>query len=113
MRRNGDESLPTKRRVDLEPHDCVELGLPGGAGYGSPLLRDPAAVKDDVAAGYISLQAARKHYGVAIVYNGPPDALVRLPESFEVLVEQTAELRRSGGDHLTLGDHAGGRAAAT
>jgi N-methylhydantoinase B len=35
---------------------------PGGAGYGPPLERDPAAVREDVRAGYVSEQAARSDY---------------------------------------------------
>jgi N-methylhydantoinase B len=95
IRRNGCENLPAKRRVDLFPNDCVEFGLPGGAGYGSPSLRDPMTVRDDVAAGYISLEAARAQYKVAIAYTGSVDALVRTPESFDVLWEETARLRAS------------------
>lgn len=38
----------------------------GGGGYGNPLERDPERVVDDVKNGVISLESARKHYGVWI-----------------------------------------------
>jgi N-methylhydantoinase B len=38
----------------------------GGGGYGDPLLRPPATVQEDVEEGYVSLQAARELYGVAL-----------------------------------------------
>lgn len=38
----------------------------GGGGFGDPLLRDPQAVCEDVADGYVSLDRARKDYGVVI-----------------------------------------------
>ncbi len=36
----------------------------GGGGYGAPLERDPAAVREDVIDGYVSTAAAKEHYGV-------------------------------------------------
>ena len=39
----------------------------GGGGYGDPLERDPAAVRDDVADGYVSIERARKDYGVVVL----------------------------------------------
>ncbi len=93
MRFVDGSALATKRRVNLHPDDVVEFGLPGGAGYGDPYLRDPLAVRDDVASGYISLEAAREEYVVVIVYTGAPDALVRLPEQFEIQWEETERLR--------------------
>ncbi|MGE0387613.1 MAG: hydantoinase B/oxoprolinase family protein [Gammaproteobacteria bacterium] len=38
----------------------------GGAGYGPPLARDPAAVLEDVLDEYVSVQAARDRYGVVL-----------------------------------------------
>jgi len=38
----------------------------GGAGFGSPLLRDPAAVREDVLDEYVSPEAARERYGVVL-----------------------------------------------
>ena len=38
----------------------------GGAGFESPLLRDPEAVRDDALDEYVSLEAARDRYGVVL-----------------------------------------------
>ncbi|WP_028059495.1 hydantoinase B/oxoprolinase family protein [Candidatus Solirubrobacter pratensis] len=38
----------------------------GGGGLGDPLARDPAAVREDVADGYVSLERARTDYGVVL-----------------------------------------------
>jgi N-methylhydantoinase B len=46
--------------------DVIKLWSGGGGGWGDPLKRDPAAVREDVAAGLISPERARDVYGVAI-----------------------------------------------
>jgi N-methylhydantoinase B len=38
----------------------------GGGGWGKPLDRDASLVAQDVAEGFISNAAARKHYGVVV-----------------------------------------------
>jgi N-methylhydantoinase B len=38
----------------------------GGGGFGDALERDPQAVREDVADGYVSLERARKDYGVVV-----------------------------------------------
>ncbi|QIN80043.1 hydantoinase B/oxoprolinase family protein [Rubrobacter marinus] len=38
----------------------------GGGGYGDPLLRDPEAVREDVADGYVTVEGARRDYGVVV-----------------------------------------------
>ena len=47
----------------------------GGGGYGDPLLRAPAHVQEDVEEGYVSRQAARDLYGVALDAKGAVDAV--------------------------------------
>ncbi len=47
---------------------CIETG--GGGGYGSPLERDPALIERDLARGYVTIEAARRDYGVTINPNG-------------------------------------------
>ena len=46
----------------------VEVG--GGGGFWSPLERDPERVLNDVRSGYVSLEAARRDYGVIIHQQG-------------------------------------------
>ena len=43
----------------------------GGGGYGDPLDRDPARVKEDVIDDYVSVERALKDYGVFIKVNDP------------------------------------------
>jgi N-methylhydantoinase B len=38
----------------------------GGGGYGNPYLRDPAQVAEEVKNGIISIEKAKKDYGVVI-----------------------------------------------
>jgi N-methylhydantoinase B len=46
--------------------DLLSIRAGGGGGWGDPFLRDPEAVLSDVIDGYVSLEAARSEYGVAI-----------------------------------------------
>jgi len=44
--------------------DAITFDLPGGGGYGDPALRDPVAVRQDLAMGYITAEGALHSYGV-------------------------------------------------
>jgi len=46
---------------------------PAGGGYGDPLRRDPGRVREDVADGLITADAARRDYGVALGEGGLVD----------------------------------------
>ena len=46
--------------------DKIDLWSGGGGGYGDPLERDPAAVLEDVKDGYVSIDGARRDYGVVV-----------------------------------------------
>jgi N-methylhydantoinase B len=67
-----NEGRATERdlgKVDMiitRPGDTVTLMTPGGGGFGDPFLRDEAKVLADVRGGLVSLEAARRDYGVAI-----------------------------------------------
>lgn len=52
--------------VAFEAGDSFTRPAAGGGGYGDPLLRDPEQVRDDVADGYVSIERARKDYGVVL-----------------------------------------------
>ena len=60
----------------------VEVG--GGGGFWNPLERAPERVLADVRSGYVSLDAARKDYGVVIRQSG---------REFELDMEATGVLR--------------------
>lgn len=63
----SNERLPSKcTDIPLKKGDVVSVQTPGSGGYGDPLTRDPAAILNDVAEGWVSLDAAREVYGVAI-----------------------------------------------
>jgi N-methylhydantoinase B len=59
--------------VRIKRGQRVRLETPGGGGFGDPLTRDPACVARDVAFGYISGEAARRDYGVALYEDGRVD----------------------------------------
>ncbi|MEZ4569854.1 MAG: hydantoinase B/oxoprolinase family protein [Thermomicrobiales bacterium] len=63
------EELQSKGEREFSPGMRVILDLPGGGGYFDPLERDPAAVASDAADGLISIEAARREYGVVLDAN--------------------------------------------
>jgi N-methylhydantoinase B len=52
--------------LPLKPGDSFTRPSAGGGGFGDPLERDPEAVSDDVADGYVSVDRAAKDYGVVV-----------------------------------------------
>jgi N-methylhydantoinase B len=70
----GVDKLPSK-----VPHMQIRAGEkfvcvgPAGGGYGDPLARDPARVREDVADGFVSAEAAKHDYGVALTAPGIVD----------------------------------------
>jgi N-methylhydantoinase B len=52
--------------VPVKEGDTFIRPSAGGGGFGDPLERDPQAVLEDVADGYVSVERARKDYGVVI-----------------------------------------------
>ena len=70
VRRDGTvERFPSGKvqplRLEAGESWLSELG--GGGGFGNPLERDPEQVLADVRAGYVSVEAARNEYGVAVL----------------------------------------------
>jgi N-methylhydantoinase B len=62
-RRDGSEQKLLKATgVPMEPGDRLTFRTAGGGGFGDPAARDPAAVADDIANGYISPAAALRDY---------------------------------------------------
>jgi N-methylhydantoinase B len=57
------EELPSKKMVVLHPGDQLWEYIAGGAGYGDPVERDPAAVLADMLDGKI---ASAAEYGVVL-----------------------------------------------
>jgi N-methylhydantoinase B len=46
--------------------DVIGIETAGGGGYGHPYDREPERVRQDVLGGFVSLDAARREYGVAL-----------------------------------------------
>ena len=72
MRVKGKQFVPAGRRV--------EMAFPGGAGYGNPMERDPAAVRRDLARGYITADDAAQDYGLSPEDIAAVEAAVRRGE---------------------------------
>lgn len=67
---DGDKQrLPTitMEPLEVDPGETLVAENVGGGGYGDPKNRDPAAVLEDVRAGYVSVERARDVYDVSIV----------------------------------------------
>lgn len=60
------ESLPPKLRFTLEEGDVFSIIPHGGGGYGDPLDRDPELVLRDVVDRLVSVEGARRYYGVIV-----------------------------------------------
>ncbi|MGH3357837.1 MAG: hydantoinase B/oxoprolinase family protein [Nocardioidaceae bacterium] len=86
--------LPRKQLVRLAPRQAVRLSFPGGGGYGDPHERAVDDVLEDVVNGYVTIEAAREHYGVQVEYTGDNASTIRPPDAYRVDAEGTAALRR-------------------
>lgn len=64
--RINDEPVHPKGSYILQPGDRITLLEAGGGGYGEPRERSRQAVLADVRAGVVSLEAARRDYGVDV-----------------------------------------------
>jgi N-methylhydantoinase B len=78
-------------KAKLEAGDMLEFGSNGGGGYGLPWKRKVASVLDDVIDGLLSIDKARRVYGVAIE-EVDADALV-----YKVDADETERLRTALG----------------
>jgi len=52
--------------ITVAEGDEILIVGPGGGGYGSPLQRAPETVLEDVREGFVSIESARRDYGLAI-----------------------------------------------
>ncbi len=65
--------------------DVIQFLSAGGGGYGDAFERDPEAVRQDVANGYVSIEKAREDYGVVV---DPGTLRVNLEETRKVRAER-------------------------
>jgi N-methylhydantoinase B len=64
---NAAKQLPSRFGDHrLQRSDLIRIERPGGGGLGDPFKRPVDKVVDDVRQGYVSIERARTHYGVAL-----------------------------------------------
>jgi N-methylhydantoinase B len=68
----------------------------GGGGVGDPLLREPESVREDIACGYVTAEAAKEIYGVVLTANGELDG--------EGTLLQRASIREARLGHAPTGE---------
>ena len=64
------QHLSKEQDISMAPGDMVWVRTPGGGGYGDPFKRPLQAVFKDVSLGRVSIEQARKFYGVIIEVTG-------------------------------------------
>jgi N-methylhydantoinase B len=63
---HGTVEIAKTPDMPMAAGDLISIRTGGGGGFGDPRERDPAAVLHDVLDGYVSIDAARTEYAVAI-----------------------------------------------
>lgn len=87
---------------------CYEYG--GGGGWGDPLLRDPAQVLDDVLDEYVSVEGARRDYGV-VLRGSLGDLSLSIDESATAALRAQLRVRDDGAKAAPFGKEAGAAAS--
>jgi N-methylhydantoinase B len=80
-------NLHSKGVYDINPEEVVSFSISGGGGYEDPMERDVQRVLKDVMGGYISIEGARRDYGVTI------DS-----QTMTVRFEETEKIRQNKGE---------------
>ncbi len=62
----GERVVHGKASVDFAYGDVISFQQSGAGGYGPPFEREPWRVLEDVLEGYVSIETARREYGVVI-----------------------------------------------
>jgi N-methylhydantoinase B len=83
--------------VSLEPGDLIVYDYGGGGGWGDPLERDPQAVLDDVLDEYVSIESARRDYGVVLTGSLADMTLAVDLAATEALRSELRAAREAGG----------------
>ncbi|UCC88110.1 MAG: hydantoinase B/oxoprolinase family protein [Anaerolineales bacterium] len=80
------ESINKVNAKPVKSGSRISVRTGGGGGYGNPFERDSELVRLDVVRGYVSLEAAREAYGVAL-----------RPDTLQLDAEETQRLRSAAG----------------
>ena len=87
------QDLPMVGLFEIKPGQALEGLNTGGGGFGDPLDRDPERVRHDVRKAWVTMEKARRTYGVVLDMD---------PELFAVDYEETRvlrdEMRRNRGE---------------
>ena len=79
--RGGQAHVPAhlskEQDIPMKEGDRVQVGTPGGGGYGDPLQREPASVLRDVELGYYTADEAEALFGVVIAGGAVDKAATR------------------------------------
>ena len=67
--KDSERHLLKVNALALEAGSVVRLQTGGGGGFGYPFDRDPLRVRDDVLDGYVTVEGARRDYGVVLGAN--------------------------------------------
>ena len=78
------EHVTKDENIQLKPGDTARIGTPGGGGWGNPFSRDPLRVLRDVQLEFVTLEAARNRYLVAID---------KTENDYTLNIEETSKLR--------------------
>lgn len=84
--------------VPINEDDRFVRPSSGGGGFGDPLERKPEAVLEDVIDDYVSVERAKKDYGVVIQAVAPDLCEYRLDQ--QATEDQRAQIRRNRSDWL-------------
>lgn len=87
IREGTEQEFRTPGKVTghrLRKGDTVVMQSAGGGGYGDPLRRDPAMVREDVRLGYVSRERARDRYGVELTAGGDVDEAATMARRDEI-----------------------------
>jgi N-methylhydantoinase B len=60
------QPVPPIGRSTLQTGERLVFRLPGGGGYGDPSARDPDRILQDVRDGFVTVEGARRDYGVEV-----------------------------------------------
>jgi N-methylhydantoinase B len=82
--------------VPLSEGDFFTRPSAGGGGFGDPLLREPAAVREDVIDGYVTVERALKDYGVVIREVDADLSLYDVDEEATAAARERAAKEREG-----------------